>query len=265
MFQKYTSSIDEYDVYLKARRAANSPSRTNIEIGEKLFGRVIELDPKFAGGYAGLSFVHSVKARFRYGSPRENRLRALELAEKAVEVDRDFAWAHIALAGARLSDGNPAGAVDAVRQALALEPNGYDANLFMGLYLQFAGESALAVEHLERANRLSPVDTVRKLAFLGRGYFMNGDYDNAVRVWTTRYRKFPVSSPNGFVYLAAAYSLLNRPEDAAATVVKLLEAFPNFKLSQWKYIDLYKSEEDRSRLYEAAKKAGVPEPPSLGN
>jgi len=263
LFQKYTASIDAYDVFLKARRTVDVPSKANIERGEKLFGRVIELDPDFAGGYAGLSFVYSVKARFKYGaSPRSDAQRSLELANKAIEVDRQFAWAHIALGGAHLANGDPVAAVDAVRQALAFDPNGYEANLFMGFYLQFAGESALAVEHLELAKRLSPVDTVRNMAFRARAYFMNGDYKEAEQIWLKMYRQFPIFSPNGLVFLAATYTLLERPEEAAANVSKLLEAFPKFSLSKWAgHLSLYKSEENRTRLYNAAKKAGVPEIP----
>lgn len=42
---------------------------------------------------------------------------------------------------------------------------------------------------------------------------------------------------------------------------KLLMDHPNFNLSQWKYLSSYKSEEDRTWLYNAAKKARVPEFP----
>ena len=63
------------------------------------------------------------------------------------------------------------------------------------------------------------------------------------------------------VVLAAAYTLLESPEEAAVVAKKLLETHPNFNLSQWKYLSSWKSEENRTRLYKAAKKAGVPEFP----
>ena len=139
LFQKYTANIDAYDVFLQARRTVDVPSRDNILRGEKLFAQVIELDPNFAGGYAGLSFNLSVQVRFQYSkSPSTDLARAFDLARKAVELDRDFAWGHIALGGAHIAKGDSVAAVDAVRQALTLEPSGYEANLFMGFYLQFA-------------------------------------------------------------------------------------------------------------------------------
>ena len=160
------------------------------------------------------------------------------------------------------TNGDPVSAVDAVRAALALEPNSYEANLFMGFYLQFAGEPALAVEHSLLAKRLSPGDSVRGMAFLAVAQFMNRNYTEAVRIYSEMYRKFPrLTNPNPRVAFASAYALLDKPEEATAVVGKLLETHPNFNLSQWKMLNSYISEEDRMRLYNAAKKAGIPEFP----
>ena len=257
LFQKYTANIDAYDVFLHARRIVDNPARDNILRGEKLFKRVIELDPNFAGGYAGLSFNYSVQVRFQYStSPSTHLARAFELAEKAVEVDSSYAWGYIALGGAHLANGDATAAVDAVRHALTLDPNGYEANLFMGFYLQFAGDAALAVEHLLVAKRLSPVESVRDLAFMANAQFMNRNYAEVVRIAEEAKAKFVNRA-----VLAAAYTLLEKPEEAAEVVEKYLETNPNFNLSQWKFLKLWKLEENRTRLYNAAKLAGFPEFP----
>ena len=261
LFQQYTANIDAYDVFLQARRTVDRPSKDNILLGEKLFKRVIELDPNFAGGYAGLSFNYSVQVRFQYStSPSTHLERAFELARSAVETDSRYAWGYIALGGAHLANGDPDEAVEAVRQALTLEPNGYEANLFIGFYLQFAGDAPLAVEHLLLAKRLSPVVTVRDMAFMLLAQFMNRNYAETVRISMEWDRKFPgKSNPNTLVVLAAACTLLDRPEEAASVVKRLLEDYPNFNLSQWRYGKLWKSEENRMRLYNAAMSAGIPQ------
>jgi TolB-like protein/class 3 adenylate cyclase len=255
LFQEYTTNIDAYDVFLQARRTVDKPSKDNILRGEKLFKQVIELDPNFAGGYAGLSFNYSVQIRFQYStSPVKHLADAFALANKAIEIDPSYTWGYIALGGAHLANGDTDAAVDTVRQALILEPNGYETNLFMGFYLQFAGDAALAVEHLLVAKRLSPVESVRDRAFMRLAQFMNRNYAEAVRITHG-------NTPNANVVLAAAYALLEKPEEAAEVVKKLLDTQPNFNLSQWKFGRLWKSEENRTRLYNAAKKAGVPEFP----
>ena len=92
---------------------------------------------------------------------------------------------------------------------------------------------------------------------------MNRNYAESVQIYTEMYRNFPrrMRIPPIFVGSAAAYTLLERPEEAATVVKRLLETHPDFNLSQWKYGNLWKSEENRTRLYNAAKQAGIPEFP----
>ena len=100
------------------------------------------------------------------------------------------------------------------------------------------------------------------MAFLAFAHFMNRNYTETVRIYTELNRKFPRSAiPGILVTSAAAYTLLERPGEAAAVVKKLLETRPNFNLSQWKYLDSWELEENRTRLYNAANKAGIPELP----
>ena len=121
LFQKYTTNIDAYGVFRQARRVVDRPAKDNSLRGEKLFSRVIELDPDFAGGYAGLSFNYSVQVRFQYtDSPSVHLERASELAHKAIETDRDYAWGYIALGGAYLANGDAKSAVDAMRHVLTI-------------------------------------------------------------------------------------------------------------------------------------------------
>ena len=47
VYQRHTSNIDAYDLFLRARKMVLTPSRKNVEFAERLFKKVIELDPKF--------------------------------------------------------------------------------------------------------------------------------------------------------------------------------------------------------------------------
>lgn len=206
LFQKQATSIDAYDAFLRARAKVAAPTRQNISEGEELFRSAIELDPSFAGAYAGLSFNYSVKSRFGFSdAPEEDARLSLEFAHKAVELDTGQAWSHIALAGALLANGRHDEAVEAARSALSLQPNGYEANLFMGFYLNFAGRSAEAVRYLEAANELSRIDTIRGLDFLAMAYFTDGQYANCEAFWLKRFRVFGIPSyPHAHVFLAAS-------------------------------------------------------------
>ena len=259
LFQKYTTNIDAYDIFIRARRTVDVPSRANIERGEALFRRVIELDPSFAGGYAGLSFNYSVKARFGYGDSRAADARlSLELAERAISVDPQFGWSYVALGGAQLASGDPRAAVATMREALALLPGDYEGHLFTGLYQQFAGYPAEAVDNLKIARRMNPVDTDRNTAFLGMAYFMNEDYAEAENFWKKRNDKFPVGSPLPYVFLAASYALQDKIAEAESIARELRRTFPEFKLENWGWSNSYYLDENRERLHRGARIAGIP-------
>ncbi len=259
LFQKYTANIDAYDTFIQAKRTVDVPSRPNIERGEALFKRVIELDPNFAGGYAGLSFNYSVKARFGYGDSRAtDAQRSLDLAQKAIRVDPQFGWSYVALGGAQLATGDARAAVATMQEALVLLPGDYEVRLFTGLYLQFAGQPAEAIDHLILARRMNPVDTDRNTAFLGMAYFMNGDYAKAEEFWIRRNTKFPVGSPMPYVFLSASYALQNKSNEAELVAKELRETFPEFRLEKWGWSGSYYLEENRNRLHRGASAAGVP-------
>ena len=261
IFQKYVANIDAYDTFIRARSVVDSPNRANIEKGEELFKRTIELDPGFAGGYAGLSFNYSVKARFRYGKrPKDDAKKSLELAQKAIAIDSKFPWSYIALAGAYLANGQHDNAVDAARHAIAIQPNDYEANLFMGFYLNFAGQPELAVKYLESANNMSRIDTVRGLSFLGMAYFTDRRYVDSIAMFKRRFEKFGIATnPIAHVFLAAAQVNLGKAGDAAKTAERLRRLKPKFRMSKWLWVRNYKRQEDRKHLYAAAIKAGIPE------
>lgn len=262
VFQKYVTNIEAYDVWQQARAIVEVPSRNNVSKGEALFKKTIELDPKFAGGYAGLGFNYSVKARFGFGESRQDDAeRSLTLAKKAIEIDPDLAWSHIALAGAYLANRQYDASVDAARKALAIQPGGYETNLFMGFYLSFAGlEPALAVKHSKIADNMSRVPTYRGLFFLGMSYFFNRQYAESEATWLRIIKEIgPVKHNSFHVYLAASQSALNKMDRAAVSVANFLRISPKFRLSKWHATEAMNSGEFLRRILRLAVKAGFPE------
>ena len=261
VFQKYVTNIEAYDVWQQARAAVEVPIRKNILKGEALFKKTIELDPKFAGGYAGLSFNHSVKARFGYGTSREEDVgQALALARQAIEVDPDFAWSHIAMAGAYLANGNHDAAVDEAEKALAIQPGGYETNLFMGFYLYYAMQSARAVKHLEIVDKLNRVPAYRDLIFLGIAYTIDRQYAKAESTFLRAQELLGTVRQAGFyVFLSAVQVAQNRMAEAKETVSRLRRVSPDFRLSKMSNLRTFKSETFRQQLIAWAIKAGVPE------
>ncbi|MCZ6590743.1 MAG: adenylate/guanylate cyclase domain-containing protein, partial [Alphaproteobacteria bacterium] len=104
--QAPTDNIEAYEVYLRARRTPWPPTRHNIRSALSAYERVIEMDPKFAGGYAGKSLMHSMAVIFRHSdNPEDDSRTALELARRAVELDKNFARSYSALGHAHSASG----------------------------------------------------------------------------------------------------------------------------------------------------------------
>ena len=261
VFQKYVTNIEAYDAWQRARKTVEVPRRKNIIKGEALFQRTIELDPKFAGGYAGLAFNYSVKARFRYGASREEDVKlALAYAKKAIEVDPEFAWSHIAMAGAHLAAGSHDAAVDAAGRALAIQPGGYETNLFMGFYLFWAMHSARAVKHLEFANKLNRQPAYRDLIFLGIAYVTDGKYAKAEAVLLRAQRLVGnVKQAGYYIFLVAAQVAQNKMAEARVTVSQLNRVHPEYRVSKFGNLKTFKSEAFKRQMVEWAVKAGIPE------
>ena len=66
------------------------------------------------------------------------------------------------------------------------------------------------------------------------------------------------------MFYAANLAMLGRTEDAARQAEMVLKLNPDFNLSGWRWIRTYKSAPDRQHLYDAAKRAGIPEYPRAG-
>jgi adenylate cyclase len=93
--QTPTDNLEAYDVYLRARNTRWPPTRLNLLSARTAFERVIEMDPTFAGGYAGKSLTHSFAALYGYGNERNDAATAMELAQRAVKLGQDFARSYM--------------------------------------------------------------------------------------------------------------------------------------------------------------------------
>ena len=259
---KHTPSQEAQDLFLRAKRITPASGERVLD-ARRMFQEVIELDPEFAGGYAGSSWTHSLAVLYVFSkSLREDTERAFELAQKAMAVDDSFGWSHNALAGANLVRGQNDQAVAVAEAAVELQPNDADANAYLGLYLMWAGRADEAISPIKKSLRPNPrvaFSTGPYLNFSGFAYFTAGRYEEAIAAFEENAKRGGPSGVEVFAYAAAAYSELGREGEATTTVQELLEKYPEFSLRSWPWLRLYKNHEDWKRLLDIFRKAGLPE------
>jgi len=237
------------------------PTKELAQRAKKLFERVVELDPRFAGGYAGLSFVYAIRVRHGLSASREEDIeRALELAQKAIATDDTFGWSYLALGGAYLIKGEHDKAVAALQEAVRIQPSDADAHLYLGFYLHWSGQGDEAIRAVKTAMRLNPKPRRgRPFAFLGQAYFTAGRYEDAIATLNQRYASFARLGTPPLGVLAAAYAAMGQDEKARAVMKVFLDKHPGRTLSNYQHPRLYKRKEDRDRIANQLRRAGMPE------
>ena len=173
-----TANSEAYELFLMARQFARSGSQRVTPLIARICQRVIELDPTFARAWAQIAFAQSEEKQ--RGVASANHDGGLAAAETAMKLDPGLAESHAAMA-----EVIGRGTVDLGRarpfaeEALRIDPNSYEANLFLGyIYL---GESQYddAIRSYEKAIALVPA-AVRPCGMVVQAYEAIGDAANAL-------------------------------------------------------------------------------------
>src|SRR5207302_1911649 len=138
------------------------------------------------------------------------------LARRAVELDKDDA---VALSCGGFALAYVAGELDAggafLDRALLLNPNLATAWIVSGWVRVWLGEPEVAIEHLARAMRLSPLDPLinRTRTRTVHAHFFAGRYNEALSWAAIALREWP-DYQTALRIAAASYALAGRPGEA---------------------------------------------------
>ena len=261
--RKHTENFEAYNIYLQARRARYVNRQEDHLKAIKMSQQAIDLDPNFAGGYQSLSHLLSKGIRFGWsGSPGEDLDKAYQLAQNAISIDDKFPAAYISLASVYLTQGKQDDALVAANKAAAIVPGDSETVLWVGSCLHWVGRGEEAIEAIKKARDLNPKylygGNPAYLDYMALACFTAGLYEESISN-TKRSMEVHGSSVSRDPILIASYSMLGRMEEAKESAQQWLKANPSFTLSSWGFGRLYKRSKDRERLYEALRKAGMPD------
>lgn len=154
-----------YDAYLRGKyhyAAWGHPGR--VEKAEASFREAIELSPTFGAAWAGLSLCLADPSQGITGELDELYPMARAAADRAVLLDPDDAYAHLARgAVAANMEWDWDAAREHVDRALALSPNDAYVHMDRANVLAVTGDLEAAIAEAERGSELAP------LAWSGRG------------------------------------------------------------------------------------------------
>jgi TolB-like protein len=211
------------DAWDLAIRCTSVISRTGLlgkeaEVGYRLCKQALEADPNNVLALYELSIGFILHAVPGSGiDPGADLKRADELASRAIAVDANFPWGHIAKANVLRVERRFDDAIAEIERALALDPGIAEAYGVLGETYRNIGQFEKAIKSFDRAIELLSSQNL-DLAFWysgkARAYFGLQQYDQTIE-WT---RRAIAINPNlegpQFMFLAAALALSGHEAEA---------------------------------------------------
>ena len=147
------------------------------------FEEAIALDPEYSVLYSMLAYTHLMDLYFQSSeSPLVSFAQASKNIKKALALDDEDYFAHLALAQLYLLRKEHDKAIAALERAIALNPNGADAYVHLGCMFTVTGKPEEGIKLIEKAMRLNPIPPVHYLNYLGDAYYSLGRYEDAIEV-----------------------------------------------------------------------------------
>jgi len=252
-----TTNLEAYGKFMEARAYILRVTKEDVAHGRQLVEEAIALDPEFAGAYAMLGWTHFFDARFGWTESRANSIKmAFKYAEKALEMDDTLDYSYALLSAVYLVKRQHEKAVAAAEHAHTLNPNGALVYNTLAGVVGCSGRWEESIIYGKKSIRLNPFPPPNSFHWLGRAYFMTGQYDEAILTFKKALGVNPNYLP-AHAFLAATYSSLGREAEATAAAKEVLRINPKFSLESYAKTLPYKNKADIERYVAALRKAGL--------
>lgn len=260
--RKPTESLDAYDYYLRGTAKLHSGGREAIEQALPMFYKAIELDGEFASAYGMAAWCHFWRKINGWMIDRPAEIaEGIRLARLAVALGRDDAVA-LTRGGHALSHlaGEIDGGIALLDRARLLNPNLAPAWFLGGILRALHGETDAAIEHLNHAVRLSPLDPemFRMQVGMALAHFFAGHFDVAADWAEKALGNLPSLLPAATL-VAASHALGGRMDKAKWAMQRLQALDPSLRLATLKDWLPIQRPEDFARFVDGLRLAGLPE------
>jgi len=254
-----TGNLASYDLYLRGLASWNRWTRDENAKALELFNAAIAKDRDFSTPYGLAASCHHF-AKANGWASRFDREEIARLVERAADIGSDDAvalcWAgHVHAYFFRDLDR----ALLLIDRALDLDVNLAVAWQRSGWVRGYAGEPDSAIESLNKAIRLNPLDprvflTESAMAF---AHFIAGRDDESARSAAMALRVKPNWLP-ALRMTIASNAMRGQAEEAQRALSVYLGIDPEINISRLCEYYPFRREADRQRLIDAMRKAGVP-------
>jgi adenylate cyclase len=255
VMRKSTGSLEAYDYLLRGWHHYDSKTLSANRQARQLFKKAMELDPQYASAYVALGSTYLQGAAYGWTEFQDQALqRAYDLAQKAIALEEANASAHRLLGALYVRWEQYDLAAGELRRAIELNPNDAMSYGELGAVMLYSGKTEEAIQLMETENRFNPHLGPGDLMELGLAYYLEGRYEDAIRILERGVGQRP-DFPGHHIGLAAAYAQLGRSEEARQAAAKVLHLSPFFETES--YGSAFRNPADRTALVEGLRKAGL--------
>jgi serine/threonine protein kinase/tetratricopeptide (TPR) repeat protein len=178
--RRETRSVEAYESYARGMMNLRLASRDSIERAIAAFEDAIAHDAEYAMAWAALGGAYSLKGSFL--SIGDLVRKGVEMSRRAIQIDSNLADAHNWLGAGLLMLGQVDDAIEAINQAIRLEPDNGQAYQSLGrAYWVGKGDFAAAIPAFRKAIELNPEAGYSYLQ-LGLLLAWEGQYEEAEAV-----------------------------------------------------------------------------------
>jgi adenylate cyclase len=263
---------DAVDLVMRATAKANTTG-DNKSINGEVIGlneRALALDPQNEAAMVNLSTALNDRAGNLWSDdPAGDIGRAEKLADSALALQPDDAWAHLAKAQVLGSKQQWKAAISQAEAALADDPNNPSAHAMLSFWNMFLGHSEDGFAGVETALRLSPRDPGVSWwqFFICHLHTHLGQWEQAIE-WCGKSIASGMDAMYPYVDLAAANAWGGHDKEAKEAVAQLRKLYPDFTVQTWAGIhwsDDPTFNAQYARIVEGLRKAGLPEGEAKSN
>jgi tetratricopeptide (TPR) repeat protein len=155
--QRGTSNEEAYRLYLHGIYLANNRNLADAQRALTDLEEAVRLDPNYARAWAGLGYVHRTFSNYFALSTHESYQRSMAAISKAMSLDPNLSEAHSSLCENKyLYEWDFAGAEQACRRAIELDPGSGQAHEIFSRYLMGRGRHDEAIAEIKTAIDIDP-------------------------------------------------------------------------------------------------------------
>jgi TolB-like protein/class 3 adenylate cyclase len=250
---------DAYECSIRGIWYHYQSTREDLVEAEKWLRRAIDIDPRYARGPMALARVLLGRCLFGWSADVDaDRVELLALAESAVALDERDPYCHYAMFAGLMLNLRPGAALAAAQRAIDLNPNFALGFVALGWGRISLGHFDQALEPLLRASRLSPNDPLNFWFFsrIALAHFHLGNFAEGLHFIERAMAKRRLHMT--MVIALACLAMLDRLDEIPPLLREIEANNPTNPEGYWRAIFHYADPAHRKLFFDALAKGGLP-------